>query len=58
MEPLELAERYVDKIFGSKDLDGLEAILDPGVRYSGPMFAFASAADYISSLKESPPDGF
>ncbi|GJM27704.1 MAG: hypothetical protein DHS20C17_03390 [Cyclobacteriaceae bacterium] len=58
MTPLELAEKYMDCVFNTGDLETLRKILSDDLKFSGPFFKFNSAEDYVNSLRNDPPDGF
>jgi len=58
MKPLILALRYMDILYNKKEPHLLMEILDERCAFSGPLYHFHSAADYIDSLKKNPPDGF
>ena len=55
MGPLELANQYMDVIYGGKLPDLLHEILSKDCRFKGPLYEFNSAAEYIDSLKTDPP---
>jgi len=58
MKPIDLALKYMDIVFNGKDPHLLKEILDDQLTFSGPMYHFDSAKDYINSLIDNPPDGF
>ncbi len=58
MDAKQLASRYMHIVFENGDLDELYRILHPALQFEGPLFKFASAEEYIESLKNSPPDHF
>jgi len=56
MGPLELAHTYMDCFFGKASLDNMEKILSDELYFEGPLYTFTSAADYLTSLKNNPPE--
>jgi len=58
MKPLALAEKYMDCVFNTGDLEELRNILSDDLQFSGPFFNFDSADDYVTSLQNDPPEGF
>jgi hypothetical protein len=57
MKPIDLALRYMEIFFSGKDLERLKDILAEDLSFTGPLYTFNSAKDYINSLKEDPPCG-
>ena len=55
MDHQEIVNKYL-KCFCCGDLDGLGAILDPELRFSGPLHYFDSASQYLESLQNDPPE--
>ncbi|WP_444935231.1 hypothetical protein ACJJIW_11605 [Microbulbifer sp. JMSA004] len=55
MKEIELARKYMDIFFETKDFDSLDLILDENLDFDGPLFKCKSAKEYIESLKASPP---
>lgn len=51
----EIAENYV-QCFCGNDVQGLAALLAPGLRFTGPLYNFNSAQDYLESLENDPPE--
>ena len=58
MKPLDIALRYMEIFFASGDMDALRPLLADDFRFEGPFYTYDSADDYISALKEDPPEGF
>lgn len=58
MKPLELANRYMEVLFGNKPIDSLNGLLAESFSFQGPFYAFHSAPDYIAALERDPPEGF
>ncbi|MGD9385105.1 MAG: nuclear transport factor 2 family protein [Thioalkalispiraceae bacterium] len=58
MRPLELANQYMEVIYGEKSPDLLKALLAKDCHFKGPWYEFNSAAEYIDSLKKDPPADF
>ncbi|WP_444916350.1 hypothetical protein [Microbulbifer sp. JMSA003] len=55
MNKIELARKYMEIFYESKDFDSLDLILDEKLDFEGPLFKCKSAKEYIESLKASPP---
>ncbi|MCG7945380.1 MAG: hypothetical protein N0C84_03450 [Candidatus Thiodiazotropha taylori] len=55
MKPIELVEQYMEIFFESKEFDSLRSIFSENLDFEGPLFKSNSAAEYIASLKSSPP---
>ncbi len=56
MGPRELALRYLDIFFSGDGVEGMLELFHPSdFRFSGPLFAFDSAAEYVQSLQDDPP---
>ena len=55
MKPLELALRYIEIFYSGKDLEKLTDILAEELSFSGPLYTFPSARDYINSLLKDQP---
>ncbi len=58
MRALELAQNYMEIIFGGGDLDRLNDLLSDDLSFEGPFYRFDTAAEYVDSLKTEPPQGF
>ena len=58
MTPLKLAEKYMDCVFKTGDLEVLRNILADDLKFSGPFFNFDSADDYVNSLRNDSPEDF
>ena len=58
MTPLELAEKYMDCVFKTGNLEELRNILSDDLQFRGPFFHFDSADDYVNSLRNDPPENF
>lgn len=58
MTPLELAEKYMNCVFKTGDLEELRNILSDDLQFSGPFFNFDSADKYVNSLRNNPPEDF
>ena len=56
MEPLKLANQYIDIFFGSGSIESLAEILSEDCAFRGPFYKFDSAKAYIDSLKLDPPE--
>ena len=56
-KPLDLALRYMEIFYTGEKIDKLNEILDEDLYFTGPLFKFDSAEDYINSLKKDPPEG-
>lgn len=57
MKPLELALKYLEIFYSGNNLDRLKDILASDLSFTGPLYAFNSAADYVNALKSDPPGG-
>jgi hypothetical protein len=57
MKPLESALKYMEIFYSGKDLERLKDILAEDLSFTGPLFKFNSAEDYIYSLIKDPPQG-
>jgi len=51
----DLAMEYL-KRFCAGDIDGLEALLAPNLRFAGTFNTYSSALEYLDSLRGDPPD--
>ena len=58
MEPLKLAQMYLDIVFKTGDFDQLQQILADDLKFSGPLYSFHTAGNYINSMKTDPPKDF
>jgi len=58
MAPLELAEKYMDCVFKTGNLEELRIILSDDLQFRGPFFNFDSADTYVDSLRNDPPVDF
>ncbi len=58
MNPLELAQQYMDIIFLGGEIENLRPLFTPEFTFNGPFYTFESAEEYIVSLKADPPEGF
>ena len=58
MNPLELAEKYMDCVFKTGDLEALRKIFSDDLKFSGPFYNFDSADDYVNALRNNPPENF
>ena len=58
MRPLELAQKYINIFFTTGDFDQLRQILADDLKFSGPLYSFETASDYISAMKIDPPKNF
>ncbi len=58
MTPRRLAEKYMDFVFKTGDLEALRDILSDNLSFSGPFYRFDSADDYVDSLRNDPPEDF
>lgn len=58
MTPLALATGYMDALFGEPDIDALADLLAPDLDFTGPFVTFDNAADYLDTLRASPPVGW
>lgn len=56
MEPLDLANQYMEIFFESDSIDSLADILSKNCTFKGPFYQFDSAKAYIDSLKSDPPE--
>lgn len=56
MNPLAIANRYMQVFYGGESLDSLTDILAENLIFEGPFFRFESAADYIAALVKDPPE--
>jgi len=55
MNPLNLAEKYMDCFYGKAPLDSMVDLLADDLVFQGPFHTFHSAKDYLESLKADPP---
>ena len=55
MKEIDIAKKYLEIFFESKDFDSLARLFDKNLDFKGPFYEFGSAHDYIESLKSSPP---
>lgn len=53
--PTDLSLQFLDR-FCRGDVDGLEAILDEDLRFSGPLLRCDSRSAYLASLRADPPE--
>jgi len=58
MTPLDLANKYMEILFTGNDPEELKEILSDNCNFSGPLFHFKSAQEYIDSLIKDPPFNF
>jgi len=58
MTPTELAEKYMDCVFKTGNLEALRNILSDDLQFRGPFFNFDSADTYVNSLRNDPPVDF
>ena len=58
MRPLKLAQKYMDIVFTTGNLDQLRHILADDLQFRGPLYSFDNANDYITSMKKDPPKDF
>lgn len=58
MTPLELAQKYMDCLFETGNLEELRNILCDDLFFIGPLYKFQSADSYLDSLRNDPPKGF
>ncbi len=58
MNPLELANRYMDIVFSTGEFDELHDVFTDTLKFKGPLFQFENPSDYIRSLKHDPPLDF
>lgn len=58
MTPRELAEKYMDCVFKTGNLEELKNILSDDLQFRGPFFNFDSAESYVDSLRNDPPVDF
>ena len=58
MSPLDLALKYMEAIFSGRNIEELAQLLSENFNFSGPLYKFDSAEEYIKSLKADPPEGF
>ncbi len=58
MTPLELAEKYMQCVFKTGNLEELRSVLTDDLQFRGPFFNFDSANAYIKSLRDDPPKDF
>jgi hypothetical protein len=58
MTPIDLAEKYMDCVFKTGNLEELRKILSDDLQFRGPFFNFNSADTYVDSLKNDPPVDF
>lgn len=58
MTPLELAQKYMDCLFETGNLEELRNILCDDFVFIGPLFQFHSADSYLVSLSNDPPKDF
>jgi hypothetical protein len=56
MSKNELANRYMEIFYQTKDFDSLRSIFNDNLDFKGPLYRYDSAEAYITSLKESPPE--
>ena len=54
MTPLERANTYMEIIFSGKNMERLREILTDDFTFSGPLYQFGSAAEYIDAMGEDP----
>lgn len=57
MSARELTEKYLAVIFSGGNLNELESLFAPDLKFTGPWFQFSSASDYIASLRKQPFEG-
>ena len=55
MEPLRLANQYMEIFFGSGSIGSLAEILSEDCSFKGPFYEFDTAKAYLESLKSDPP---
>lgn len=58
MEPLKLAQKYMDIVFRTGNFDQLRQILADDLKFRGPLYNFDTAGNYINSMKTDPPKDF
>ncbi len=58
MTPLELAEKYMNCVFKTRDFEELKTILSDDLQFGGSFYNFESADQYINSLRNDPPEDF
>lgn len=58
MTPLQLAQKYMDILFGDGDVRKLGELFTDDFTFEGPLYTFNSPEDYIQSLLSDPPKNF
>jgi hypothetical protein len=58
MNPIQLANEYMEIFFSGKDLNRLEKILHKECKFTGPFYQFRTSREYIDQLKKDPPNDF
>jgi len=58
MKPLDVALKYMEIFFGGKNMEDLRSLLTDDCKFEGPFYQFETAADYVRSLREDPPQDF
>jgi len=56
-EPIDLSMIFMETFYNRSDIDALAGILHPQLQFLGTQHRFDNAADYIDSLRQSPPVG-
>ena len=54
MNKQEMALTFIER-FCKGDIDGIEPLLAPDMKFRGPFYAFNSAQEYLASLRNDPP---
>lgn len=57
MQPLQLAQRYLEIFFSGKNMERLLDLFQPDLSFEGPFLKTRSAQEYVQSLKADPPIG-
>ena len=50
-----IAKEYI-RFFCNGDIDGLEPLLAPDLRFTGTLHAYHSSSEYLESLRGDPPE--
>ena len=55
MNKQEIALTFIER-FCKGDIDGIDPLLAPDMKFRGPFYEFNSAEEYLDSLRKDPPD--
>ena len=51
----DIAKKYMEIFYSGKNIEELNPLLAPNLKFEGPFYKFNSAEEYLNSLKKDPP---